>query len=115
MDQEKALARRIKRAREAYRPKMSQDELGKRLGIEQSTVSLIENGVTEVGAIRLMRIAAILGRPVTWFLGIDTGLSDDEAQIVHLWRQIALPEMRDIAMQHLRTVLVSDRRLRGQD
>ena len=55
MDQEKALARRIKRAREAYRPKMSQDELGKRLGIEQSTVSLIENGVTEVGAIRLRR------------------------------------------------------------
>ena len=102
MDQEKALARRIKRAREAYRPKMSQEELGKRLGIEQSTVSLIENGVSEVGAIRLVKLAEILGRPVTWFLGIDTDLADDEAELVHLYRQIDDERMRAMVMNTAR-------------
>jgi len=102
MDQEKALARRIKRAREAYRPKMSQEELGKRLGIEQSTVSLIENGVSEVGAIRLVKLAEILGRPVTWFLGIDTDLAEDEAELVHLYRQIDDERMRTMVMNTAR-------------
>ena len=83
MNQDQVLARRIKRAREDAG--LSQSRLGEYLRIDQSAVSKIENGTTEVGAIRLMRIAAILGRPVTWFLSIDTGLSDDEAQIVHLW------------------------------
>jgi len=102
MDQEKALARRIKRAREAYRPKMSQEELGRRLGIEQSTVSLIENGVSEVGAIRLVKLAEILGRPVTWFLGIDTDLADDEAELVHLYRQIDDERMRAMVINTAR-------------
>jgi transcriptional regulator with XRE-family HTH domain len=109
MDQEKALARRIQRARKAAG--LSQGELGARLGIEQSTVSLIETGVTEVGAIRLVKISAILGRPVTWFLGLDTGLADDEAELLHLYRQIDDERMRAMVMNTARDAV---RLLRGK-
>lgn len=100
MDQEKALAQRIRRARKAA--KLSQEELGAQLGIEQSTVSLIETGVTEVSALRLVKIANILGRPVTWFLGIDTGLATDEEELLHLYRQIDDERMRAMVMNTAR-------------
>lgn len=106
------LARRIQRARKAAG--LSQGELGIQLGIEQSTVSLIENGITEVGAIRLMKIAAILGRPVTWFLALDTGLSDDEAQVLYLWRQIETPALRENTLTILRAQVEADRKMRDR-
>ena len=109
MDQEKALAQRIQRARKAA--KLSQEELGAQLGIEQSTVSLIETGVTEVSALRLVKIANILGRPVTWFLGIDT-LADDEAEALHLYRQLESPALRENTLIILRAQVEADRQMR---
>lgn len=113
MNQDKVLARRIQRAREAYRPKMTQEELGKRLGIDQPAISKIENGTTQVGALRLVQIAKILDRPVTWFLSIDTGLSADEEQVLHLWRQIETPALQENTLRLLHIQVESDRRLRG--
>ena len=112
MNEEKALAERIQRARNEAG--LSQEELGTRLGIEQSTVSKIETGISEIGAIRLVRIATVLGRPVTWFLGLDTGLSDEESTVLHLWRQIETRALREQAMDILAITVRSDRELRGE-
>lgn len=100
MNQDQILARRIKQAREGAG--FSQGRLGDCLGIDQSAVSKIENGTTEVGAIRLVKIAEILGKPVTWFLGIDTGLADDEDELLHLYRQIDDERMRAMVMNTAR-------------
>jgi len=100
MNQDRVLARRIKRAREDAG--LSQGRLGEYLGIDQSAVSKIENGTTEVGALRLLQIAEILGRPVTWFLGVDTDLAGDEAELVHLYRQIDDERMRAMVMNTAR-------------
>lgn len=47
--------------------KLSQDELGKALGVSFQQVQKYEKGVNRVGAARLAQIAKILDVPVTFF------------------------------------------------
>jgi transcriptional regulator with XRE-family HTH domain len=47
--------------------KMSQDELGKELGVSFQQVQKYEKGVNRVGAARLQQIATALDVPVTFF------------------------------------------------
>jgi transcriptional regulator with XRE-family HTH domain len=49
--------------------KMSQHELGDRLGVSFQQIQKYEKGVNRVGASRLEYIAAALGVPVTFFYG----------------------------------------------
>lgn len=112
MNQEIILARRIKQAREEAG--LSQSRLGEYLGIDQPGISKLESGATEVGAIRLVRISEVLGRPVTWFLGIDTGLSDDEAEALHLYRQLESPALRENTLTILRAQVEADRQMREE-
>ena len=76
--------------------KMSQTELGEKLGVSFQQIQKYENGTNRVGSGRLFQIAAILGLHVSTFFkggegregGHDTGLLDllAEPQSVRLIR-----------------------------
>lgn len=56
--------------------KMSQSELGKKLGITFQQIQKYESGVNRVGAGRLQTIAKIFNLPVSVFFGEDTATQD---------------------------------------
>jgi transcriptional regulator with XRE-family HTH domain len=56
--------------------KMSQSELGKRLGITFQQIQKYESGVNRVGAGRLQTIAKVFDLPVNVFFGEDSATQD---------------------------------------
>ena len=56
--------------------KMSQSELGKRLGITFQQIQKYESGVNRVGAGRLQTIAKVFDLPVNVFFGEDSATLD---------------------------------------
>jgi transcriptional regulator with XRE-family HTH domain len=66
MDRYEEIGRRIRQARESAG--MTQEELGRRLGISGVALGHYERAARSVGIADLERIAEILRRPVTWFL-----------------------------------------------
>jgi transcriptional regulator with XRE-family HTH domain len=48
--------------------KLTQEEVGKRLGIRQNLVSKMELGERRLDPVELARFAAVYGKSVTWFL-----------------------------------------------
>ena len=66
MDRYQEIGRRIRQARETAG--MTQEELGRVLGVSGVAIGHYERGARSVGIAELERIAATLGRPVTWFL-----------------------------------------------
>ena len=56
--------------------KMSQSELGKRLGITFQQIQKYESGINRVGAGRLQTIAKVFDLPVNVFFGEDTATLD---------------------------------------
>lgn len=51
--------------------KLTQEEVGKRLGIRQNLVSKMELGERRLDPVELARFAAVYGKPVAWFLEED--------------------------------------------
>ena len=51
--------------------KLTQEEVGKRLGIRQTLVSKMELGERRLDPVELARFAAVYGKPVAWFLEAD--------------------------------------------
>jgi len=47
---------------------------------------------------QLFQLARILGRPVEHFLGLDTGLTEDESHLLAAYRTIRNPEWRDLVL-----------------
>ncbi len=46
---------------------MSQEELGKHVGLTQQQIQKYENGMTRITASKLWVISLVLGRPISWF------------------------------------------------
>jgi transcriptional regulator with XRE-family HTH domain len=63
---EDTVAKRIKRARQALHPKVSQDELAKRLGVATMTVSRWETGALNPERDSIAKLAEALGVEARW-------------------------------------------------
>lgn len=50
---------------------VSQNEIGRQLGLHGTQVSLMERGMRDPSLTELDRLAQILGRPVAWLLATD--------------------------------------------
>ncbi len=105
------IGRKLKEARE--RVGLQKAELANLLGLSRQGYNEYERGIPKFRVEQVQEFAIALGRPVEWFLGLDTELSEDEAQVLHLWRQIETPEIRESTLAVLRAQAASDRRLRG--
>jgi transcriptional regulator with XRE-family HTH domain len=102
------VGRRIRAQRLVRR--MSQTELGTRVGITFQQIQKYEKGVNRVGAGRLTRIAEVLGVPVSFLFGAtehSSGNSGKNAnaafsfletagavRLVHAYREIRNPHIR---------------------
>jgi len=91
MASDREITLRVIRAREEAG--MKKNELAEQLGLTPSGYSPYEHdlGSSFEGTFsvqQLLQLSRILGRPVEYFLGLDSPLSEEEAEILHLWRQI---------------------------
>ncbi|MBN1220806.1 MAG: helix-turn-helix transcriptional regulator [Anaerolineae bacterium] len=81
----KQIGNRIKTARLAA--ELTQEEVAAPLGIGRAAYSNIENGHSLVTVDHLLKLPAILHKPVTHFLGIETeNLTPAEAEWLELYR-----------------------------
>lgn len=96
----KAIAQRVKQAREAAG--FSQKDMAKRLGLTEAGYGHYERDRQTFTVEQLLQVSRILGRPVEWFLGLDTGLSEDEGQLLALYRAIDSEQGRRLAVTLVR-------------
>ena len=111
-DINRVIGRKLQQAR--VRAGLSKTELAERLGIAKQSYNDYEPGSIKFRVEQVEEFSRALGRPVEWFLGIDTDLSEDEAQVLHLWRQIEAPQIRRTVLDLIRGQLDLDRELRGE-
>lgn len=82
------VGQRVRRAREAYRPKMTQDELGEKLGLSRVAYGHYERGATPFTILQLYRIANILGQPLEDLLGLHGPVRSDESALLAAYRRL---------------------------
>lgn len=109
---EAQIARRVARARKERG--LTHDQVGEALSLSGTGYGHYERARQPFSVEQLFQLSRVLGRPVEWFLGIDTDLSEDEAQVLHLWRQIEAPQIRRTVLDLIRGQLDLDRELRGE-
>jgi transcriptional regulator with XRE-family HTH domain len=85
------MGRRIRERRKEL--KISQDELGNKLGISFQQVQKYEKGVNRVGAARLQQIAMTLGVDVTFFYG-GSGIAQEVESLLLLDSAFSLRLLR---------------------
>lgn len=109
---EKAIARQVRRARKESG--LSQEAVGEALGLSVTGYGHYERARQPFSVDQLFQLSRVLGKPVEWFLGLDTGLTDDEAELLHLYQQIETPAVRQAGLAAIRGQLELDRELRGE-
>lgn len=91
----RVLAARLKSARDDMR--LSQAEVAECLGLNQSAYAHIETGRNALKIEHLVKLPQILYKPVSYFLGLPSNdLSDDEAELLHLYRSLSAMAQSDI-------------------
>lgn len=71
MNMTATLATRIRAAREAINPKLTQQDIAEKVGRSKSAVNLWEQGKSEPSALQLAELSQILGVTTDWLLGVD--------------------------------------------
>ena len=71
---QRALGKRLRLLRLVR--ELTQEELGQAAGISRSFVSLVEHGSNSLDVVRLMRLAAALGVPLTVLLDVGAPVAD---------------------------------------
>ncbi len=82
------IARRVRGTREGVEPRLTQEEVGARLGLSQVGYGHYERGSQPFSVWHLFALASILGRPVEYFLGLSTDLRPDEQVLLGGYRRL---------------------------
>lgn len=92
---------------------LSQSELGSRVGVTFQAVQKYESGENRLSASRLLAVAGLLGKPVSYFFdelsasgpGVDpTGLTVKEIKLLRYYRNIGRADMRDWLLKMARSL-----------
>jgi len=70
------IGQRLKETREYL--KISQEEAAKAAGVPRSAISLIESGARSLKSVELSALAKLYQQPVSYFLGEEEGIQQDE-------------------------------------
>jgi transcriptional regulator with XRE-family HTH domain len=82
---------------------LTQDEVARHLGLTRAGYGHYEREDQPFTVDQLFQLSRILGKPITWFLGIDTGLREDQEELLAIYDSIPDQEERDQARDLLRT------------
>ncbi len=82
------IARRVRGTREGLEPRLTQEEVGARLGLSKVGYGHYERGSQPFSVWHLFELATILGRPVEYFLGLSTDLRPDEQVLLGGYRRL---------------------------
>ena len=95
-------SKRLRAAREAAG--LTQAELGDSLGISGNAITKIEAGRSTLTLPHLVELPKILHQPITYFLGLENpaGLTDDEAELLELYRAVEEPRFRRYVLTFIR-------------
>src|SRR5512136_472668 len=96
---EQRIIDRVVRARQDV--DLSRKNVAKALGIEEQSYGHYERGRFAFTIEQLLILSRVLRRPVTWFLGISSDLSNEEERLVHLWRMTSNKDIRHIVLDML--------------
>jgi transcriptional regulator with XRE-family HTH domain len=88
---------RVQAARKAAG--LSQEDLGRRLGLSKGGYGQYERGLHPFTAEQLFQLAAILDRSVSYFLGLETGLSPEEDRLLLLYRRARTMGLADLFLR----------------
>ncbi len=75
---------------------LSQEDLGRRLGLSKGGYGQYERGLHPFTADQLFQLASILDRSVQYFLGLDNGLTPDEDRMLSLYRRARAMGLEDL-------------------
>ena len=82
------IARRVRATREGVEPRLTQEDVGARLGLSKVGYGHYERGSQPFSVWHLFELATILGRPVEYFLGLSTDLRPDEQVLLGGYRRL---------------------------
>lgn len=83
---------------------INQAELSRRSGISSSSLSRYLSG-DDIPASKLKRIADVLGTSTDKLLGLDVELTEDEQELLDIYRQVE-PWERELILSHAKMVLL---------
>lgn len=100
----KAIGRKITIARKDAQ--LTQSELPDLIGTSQSNLNHIEKGVVRLTLDTLESLSTALHRPISYFLGINSDLTEDEEQVLQIYRSYPSGgPVRPFALNALRSLL----------
>jgi transcriptional regulator with XRE-family HTH domain len=102
------VAQRIRDARESVAPKLSQEEVGVRLGLSKVGYGHYERGTHALSAWQVVQLSRILGRSVEYILGLPTDLAPDEDRLLTAYRSIPDQGRRDLMLRIVEDVARQD-------
>ena len=85
-NRERQICQRVRQARERSEPRLSQEEVAVKLGLTKAGYGHYEREAQPFSVDQLFKLSTILRKPISWFLGISSELSEEEDELLHLWR-----------------------------
>ena len=104
--QERAITERVMRVREEAG--MTKTEFAERLGLSKQGYQPYEKYEAPFSISHLFLVSRILGRPLEYFLGLDTGLTEDEGQLLASYRSTAADDVRAMILRAVRSMVQED-------
>lgn len=102
---EERIAQRVREAREAAG--LSQEETGRAIGLSVVGYGHYDRGRQPFTVEMLFELSPVLNHSVEWFLGLDTGLTEEEDELLACFRgteesgrQAVLAVARAMAREH---------------
>jgi transcriptional regulator with XRE-family HTH domain len=82
------IASRVRAARESLEPKLSQEEIGAKIGLSKTGYGHYERGTQTFSVWHLYQLARVLGRPLEDFLGLPIESRPDEQTLLRAYRRL---------------------------
>lgn len=89
-------------------------DVSEALGLSEVGYGHYERGIRAFTVEQLFQLSRVLGKPVTFFLGLDTGLDPEAEDLLFHYRRIQHPIIREAARDAVRREAETDERLRAQ-
>lgn len=104
---ESRIISRVVRAREDAG--LSRKDVAKALGMEDQSYGHYERARSAFTVEQLLILSRVLRRPLTWLVGLPTELTEEEEQLVHLWRTVENPVVRRLIVKQLQDSVAIER------